>query len=51
MQTRNVKHISDEEGYSCETREVTESELILLDKISELEQTIINTNIRILNSV
>lgn len=35
MQTRNVEFISDEEGYSCETRELTESEMKLLNQIAD----------------
>lgn len=49
MQTRNVRHVSDEMGYMCETREVTESELKLLNEITELERIVTNTNIRLLS--
>lgn len=51
MQSKNVRYISEEEGYVCETREVTESELLLLNKISELEQTVTNTNTQLLNNL
>ena len=51
MQTKNVRYRSEGEGYVCETREVTESELLLLNKISELEQTIASTNAQLLNNL
>lgn len=38
MQCRNIKFVSDEEGYICETREVSESELKLLGEIDALNR-------------
>lgn len=51
MQVRNINFVSDEEGYSCETREVTESELKLLGEISDLEQKLYSTNAQLLNII
>lgn len=51
MQVRNVTFVSNEEGYSCETREVTESELKLLAKITDLEQKLYSVNTQLLNNI
>ena len=51
LQVRNVQFVSDEEGWTGETREVTGSELKLLDKISELKDIVDKTNLAILNNL
>lgn len=45
MQTRNVEFVSDEEGYTCETREVTQDELNLLQEISGLRMRVMTMNL------
>ena len=51
MQVKNVNFVSDEEGYTCETREVTESELKLLNEIDVLNRKIVTTNTQLLNRI
>lgn len=51
MQTRNVRFVSDEEGYVCETREVTDSELRLLNELSQTQESLKNLKSVIINNI
>ena len=51
LQTRNVTYVSPEEGYCCETREVTESELKLIGEIENLNKTVEVINEQLLKSL